>query len=176
MDSFAIVNKDNVVENIELGTEEYLLNFYKDKKIIKTTDYEKNISIGYEYDDGYFYDKKPYSSWIKKEGDWVAPKERPSDFVDIQWRGDTEDDIFLSKEELQSLSFNSAGRPKEFIWEWNEEIGEWEKFFIREQIPKLSEIVQNDIDLWRQIGAKWAVPSGENEEFAGRFTSETYAE
>lgn len=176
MDTFAILDKNDKVENIVIGTEEYINDFYKDKRVVKTTEYKKNIAIGYEHDNGYFYDNQPYSSWTKKEGEWIAPKEKPEDFIDIQWRGDTEEDIFLSKEELQSLSFNSAGRPKEYTWIWNEEIQDWQQFFIREQIPKLSEVIQNDINQWKKMDAKWVVPTNENEEFAGRYTSDTYAE
>lgn len=177
MKTIAILNDNNFVENIEIILDEDFEYFNQIKKIIDITNYKNNVSIGEKYeDDGYFYTEKPYESWTQNKGEWVPPKEKPENFVNIQWRGTSEDDVFLSPEEYESLSFNSAGRPKEFVWSWNEEILDWEKNYFRENPISHSDLVENDINLWKSVDAKWAIPIENNQEFAGRFTSDTYAE
>jgi hypothetical protein len=145
---FAILEK-NIVENIISIEQDLIKDFCPDKKTIEVKENEI-VAIGMEYDesDGYFYWPQKFLSWTKKEGKWIPPKPYPEEeFHDEAWR-DINKKLLISEERMQGLSFNSAGVPIEYTWEWDEENLDWKKRFT------------NFHDELR----------------AGRFTSDTYSE
>lgn len=73
MKNYAII-QDGVVVNIVIGDEEWA-NSQADTAVEYT---EANPAyIGGDYVDGVFYPPKPFPSWTRGDGFWVAPIEKP---------------------------------------------------------------------------------------------------
>ena len=89
---WAIVNEENIVENVVVGNEDYANEYPEEgKRIIETVQGgPKNYAgIGYTYSDELddFLSPKPYPSWIINGNKWEAPSPKPEgDF----WRWDEE--------------------------------------------------------------------------------------
>lgn len=89
--TFAKINKKNVVENIEIATDEWVSNFHLSNKeflyieVTETTGYPYINSI-FNLEINKFIEPKPYESWILNEkGDWVAPLPKPNYEIDCFW-------------------------------------------------------------------------------------------
>jgi hypothetical protein len=79
MKNLAIFENDKVInilavaDNYELQANEM---FYTN---------ENAAHIGGDFVDGYFYSAQPYPSWLRKKGNWIAPKPLTKERVLVHW-------------------------------------------------------------------------------------------
>ena len=52
--------------------------------LITYTD-ENTAFIGGDYVDGFFYPPKPFDSWTRQQGKWIAPTPKPTDGLTYYW-------------------------------------------------------------------------------------------
>lgn len=71
---FAQLDENNKVINIIVGDD----NFAAEGFIEYTL--ENAAYIGGDFFDGLFYPPKPFDSWIRFEGNWIAPIPKPEGF------------------------------------------------------------------------------------------------
>jgi hypothetical protein len=76
MTSYARLNKDNVVINVEEASLEWV-NSQEDPSIFVESTDQNPASIGGDYVDGYFYSFQPYPNFIRSEGKWIPPIPKP---------------------------------------------------------------------------------------------------
>jgi hypothetical protein len=71
--NIAVLDNNNIVLNILICSDEEIETTSRIK-------YEDNqtVYIGGDYVDGFFYSPSPFPSWIRFEGNWIAPKPKPS--------------------------------------------------------------------------------------------------
>lgn len=92
MVNYALLNSDNIVENIlffEFETEDLTpfieaQNLVCDNRIVssvKITQDHKHWGIGMKYENGKFISKKPYNSWLWDNllEDWIPPVPHPTE-------------------------------------------------------------------------------------------------
>ncbi len=87
---YALVNADNLVENVVVGDEDYPSNYPADagKQWIETFAAGEN---GKNYAGvGDSYGEKPYPSWVKSGNKWVAPVALPDDSGNWIWNEGTQ--------------------------------------------------------------------------------------
>jgi hypothetical protein len=66
----AILNDDGIVIAINVYADNYELG---SNQILVTNP----AYVGGDYVNGYFYPPKPYPSWIRNNGNWIPPVEKP---------------------------------------------------------------------------------------------------
>jgi|688.fasta_scaffold2118570_1 hypothetical protein len=76
----AVFDESNKVINIILCNDDYII---KDNEVIYTN--ENPAYIGGDYVDGYFYPKKPFTSWTRNNGEWIPPTPIPTDGKRYSW-------------------------------------------------------------------------------------------
>jgi hypothetical protein len=90
MKNFAKLNENNIVENVIVADLTWI-----DEQVNKTqyVEYlESNPAIiGGEFIDGFFYDIKPYDSWVKNDGKWIPPKPMPLNDKNYEWNDSTQE-------------------------------------------------------------------------------------
>jgi hypothetical protein len=74
----------NLVINIESATQEWIDSQEDSTIFIEYTD-TNPATIGGDYVDGYFYPIKPYESWNRDKGSWIAPIPYPEDNKYYNW-------------------------------------------------------------------------------------------
>jgi len=101
MSNFAVIN-NGVVSNIVVADAEWA-----DAQTDTVIEYtEANPAyIGGDYVDGFFYPPKPFASWTRNNGKWVAPVNMPTNTV--------ENHAYVWNESL--LSWEDIEIPDEFI-------------------------------------------------------------
>jgi hypothetical protein len=76
MSNFAQV-QDGVVVNIIVADNDFISILPNSNEYIEYSE-DNPAFIGGEYENGFFYPLKPFSSWLKNgSGSWIAPIERP---------------------------------------------------------------------------------------------------
>jgi|APGre2960657404_1045060.scaffolds.fasta_scaffold19163_5 hypothetical protein len=75
MKTYAVIRNDMVVNTVI--AEDDWVSLQTDTLIEYTE--ENPAYIGGDYTDGFFYTPKPYASWIKLAGEWIAPIPMPED-------------------------------------------------------------------------------------------------
>lgn len=75
MKNYAVIENDIVI-NIVVADEEWANA--QTAMVIEYTD-ENPATIGGDYVNGFFYQPKPFPSWTRDDGAWVAPIEKPTD-------------------------------------------------------------------------------------------------
>lgn len=89
MKSVAVLDGD-VVVNIVLCADDHVLN---NNELVYT---ELNPAyIGGDYVDGKFYPPKPYSKWVRDNGNWVAPIPYPDPDHIESWSWDDENGLWV---------------------------------------------------------------------------------
>lgn len=80
----------NIVVNIVLCDDEYTT---KDNELVYT---EVNPAyVGGDYVDGKFYPIQPYPSWVRNDGNWVAPIPYPDPEHIESWYWDDENGVWF---------------------------------------------------------------------------------
>lgn len=69
-------------------TEEFSL----DSIIVAT----EKTAIGGTYDGIQFWLPQPYPSWVKSDGEWIAPKTKPDDGFNYYWNEDAVDWVLIN--------------------------------------------------------------------------------
>lgn len=79
------VLENDIVVNIMVCPDDYVV---KSNELIYTD--ANPAHIGGDYVDGKFYPPKPYSKWIRDNGNWIAPKPYPDPLnIDVWFWDDT---------------------------------------------------------------------------------------
>jgi hypothetical protein len=76
----AILDSNSTVINVILVED----NFEETASQIGFSD-SNPAFIGGDYVDGFFYPPKPFESWTRGQGQWVAPKPYPTDGFTYLW-------------------------------------------------------------------------------------------
>jgi hypothetical protein len=77
MSTYAVIN-NGIVTNIVVADVDWANA--QTETIIEYTD-ENPAFVGGDYVDGLFYAPKPFASWTRSNGTWVAPVTMPTDAV-----------------------------------------------------------------------------------------------
>jgi hypothetical protein len=78
MKNYAVIENDIVV-NVVVADEEWANA--QTATLVEYTD-ENPATIGGDYLDGFFYSPKPFASWTRSNGAWVAPVDKPTDIIE----------------------------------------------------------------------------------------------
>ena len=110
----AVITDANGVEQEQLGVD-FINNLYKTNDVWKQTSYNSSFrkryaSVGYSYDEqrNVFLKPKPFNSWLLNE-------------ETLEWNSPTPYPIT----NIQNL-INEFGNPQNDLYNWNEEILNWE--------------------------------------------------
>lgn len=97
MKNYAVI-ENNIVINIVVADEEWANA--QTATLVEYTD-ENPAIIGGDYVDGFFYSPKPFASWTRSNGAWVAPIDKPTEIVEGN-ASDTGNFAYIWKEETLS--------------------------------------------------------------------------
>jgi hypothetical protein len=85
--------KNNIVINTVVCNDDWDSTLFDDSNEYDYIEYSKEnpASIGGEYVDNFFYQVRPFDSWIKDgKGNWVAPTPKPTDVnLKYEWNEKT---------------------------------------------------------------------------------------
>ena len=83
MKNFALLDENNKVLNISIAENSWELEGW-----VEYTN-ENPAYIGGDYIDGYFYAPQPFPSWIRDQGNWLAPTPAPNNSPYTYWNEET---------------------------------------------------------------------------------------
>jgi hypothetical protein len=78
MKNYAVIENDIVI-NIVVADEEWANA--QTATLVEYTE-ENSAWMGGDYVGGFFYPPKPFASWTRNNGSWVAPVEKPTDITE----------------------------------------------------------------------------------------------
>jgi hypothetical protein len=96
--NYAFIKSNQVInvvvfENLTSETMAHFKQEFQLDDIILAT--EKTV-LGGTYDGTQFWLPQPYPSWVKSNGEWVAPKTKPDDGLNYSWSEDAVDWVLIN--------------------------------------------------------------------------------